>query len=128
MAVTDMILSLCPSHGKTCEAVHGGSFERFDLFFAYPSEPPAHVEAVTGAIQRLRDLEPDLMIGDWAEMPIEGTNVFCTICSRIRGARCLVADVTGFNFNVMFELGYAVGVGTPIYPVLDVVPIEVVSR
>ena len=37
----------------------------------------------------------------------------------MRSARTVVADVTTLNFNVLFEIGYAMGLGLPIIPVRD---------
>ena len=37
----------------------------------------------------------------------------------MRGAASIVADVTTLNFNVLFEIGFAIGVGLPTIPIRD---------
>ena len=37
----------------------------------------------------------------------------------MRTSAAIVADVTTFNFNLMFEIGYAVGLGLPVIPIRD---------
>jgi hypothetical protein len=37
----------------------------------------------------------------------------------MRDAAVVVCDVTTFNFNVLFELGYAIGLGLPVLPIRD---------
>ena len=44
---------------------------------------------------------------------------FCTICEAIRNARCVATDITDLNFNVLFELGFAIGAGRAIWPLVE---------
>jgi hypothetical protein len=37
----------------------------------------------------------------------------------MRGAKVIVADITTLNFNLLFELGYAIGLGVPVLPIRD---------
>lgn len=52
-------------------------------------------------------------------MNIEGQVVYCKICKAIRFTKLIVADITSPNFNVYFELGYAIGLQKPILPIRD---------
>ena len=45
--------------------------------------------------------------------------IFCTICEAIRNARCVATDITDLNFNVLFELGFAIGAGKAIWPLVE---------
>jgi hypothetical protein len=45
--------------------------------------------------------------------------VFCTICKSLRFSGSVVADVTTLNFNLLFEIGFALGLELPIVPIRD---------
>ena len=72
-----------------------------------------------GAIQRLHDMTPAVISSDWHDLEIEGAVVFCAICEAINNTRCVVADITDFNFNVLFELGFAIGLGKRVWPIVQ---------
>ena len=110
----------CPYQQKPCASVHSGDIESLDMFFAYASEPQRRVDAIRGAIERIQDGSVlGYKIMDWTDLPIEGRVIFCTICEAIRNARCVATDVTGLNFNVLFELGFAIGAGKAIWPLVE---------
>ena len=90
------------------------------MFFAYAAEPQRRVDAIQGAIDRIQgDQEVNCKVGDWTDLPIEGNVIFCTICEAIRNARCVATDITDLNFNVLFELGFAIGAGRAIWPLVE---------
>ena len=110
----------CPYQNELCSEVHSQNAAASSLFFAYASEPPRRGEAIQGAIERLRQEESfGIRVSDWTELEIEGNIIFCTICEGIRNTGCLVADISGLNFNVLFEVGFAIGCGVPIWPILE---------
>ena len=111
---------MCPYQQISCASVHAGDIEPLDMFFAYASEPQRRVDAIRGAIERIQD-ESGLgcKIADWTDLPIEGKVIFCAICEAIRNARCVATDITGLNFNVLFELGFAIGAGKAIWPLVE---------
>ena len=111
---------ICPYQQKPCASVHAGDIEPLDMFFAYASEPQRRVDAIRGAIERIQDgSELRCKIADWTDLSIEGKVIFCAICEAIRNARCVATDITGLNFNVLFELGFAIGAGKAIWPLLE---------
>ena len=55
----------------------------------------------------------------WRDLQTVGQIIFCEICKASRFAACIVADVTTLNFNLMFEIGFALGLGLPVIPVRD---------
>jgi hypothetical protein len=55
----------------------------------------------------------------WKDFRVEGQLIFCEICKRIRFAEFIAADVTTLNFNLLFEIGFAVGLGVPVAPIRD---------
>ena len=111
--------SFCPYHDRSCSEIHEGQLAPADIFFAYPSQPPMRVETIRGAIDRFRDAEGFDSAIDWSDLAIEGRVIFCAICEAIRSSSCVVADISGLNFNVLFEFGFAVGCGKPVWPLIE---------
>ena len=110
----------CPYQQKPCVSVHAGDQQSLDMFFAYPSSTQRRVDAIQGAIERIQyDQEINCKVSDWTTLPIEGSVIFCTICEAIRNARCVAADITDLNFNVLFELGFAIGAGRAVWPLVE---------
>ena len=111
---------ICPYQHQPCASVHSDDIEPLDVFFAYASEPQRRVDAIRGAIERIQDGSTlGFNIADWTDLPIEGKVIFCAICEAIRNARCVATDITDLNFNVLFELGFAIGAGRAIWPLLE---------
>jgi nucleoside 2-deoxyribosyltransferase len=90
-----------------------------DAFFAFGSDPSTIASTVQSAVEQLRRSKPNHRWASWKDLTIAGQIVYCEICRTIRHSNFLVADVTTLNFNVMFELGYAIGLGKPVMPVRD---------
>ena len=110
----------CPYQQKPCTSVHSGDVQPVDMFFAYASEPQRRVDAIRGAIERIQDgSEMGCKAADWTDLPVEGKVISCTICEAIRNARCVATDITDLNFNVLFELGFAIGAGRAIWPLVE---------
>ena len=89
------------------------------VFFVYPSNPPLHAETIRSAIKALSTSHPDTLWMSWEDMKITGQILFCEICKQIRQAEYVVANITSLNFNVLFEIGYAIGLGKPVCPIRD---------
>ena len=83
-------------------------------------KPQRRVDTIRGAIEIIQgDSALGCKIADWTDLPIEGNVIFCAICEAIRNARCVATDITGLNFNVLFELGFAIGAGRAIWPLVE---------
>lgn len=89
------------------------------VFFAYSSSPPQIAATLHTAAQKLGDAVRDWEIVPWTKLDISGQTIFCEICKALRRSATVVADVTTLNFNLMFEIGYAIGLGLPVVPVRD---------
>ena len=109
----------CPYNNQPCGTIHGGQLAPADVFFAYPSQPDARVETMQGAIGRFRESRGCDSAIDWSELAVEGSVIFCAICEAIRSSSCVIADISGLNFNVLFEFGFAVGCGKPVWPLIE---------
>ncbi len=77
-------------------------------FIAYPSRPAEVGPTILLASQRLAH-HPELRVTPWEELDIAGRFIASEVLASIRSSQLLVADVTVPNFNVMFEIGYAIG-------------------
>jgi hypothetical protein len=90
-----------------------------DALFLYPSTPEAVSQTIEGAVSRLSRVAGGRHWSTWKSLEIPGQIIFCVICKAIRFTKLVVADVTTLNFNVLFEIGYALGLGVPLMPIRD---------
>ena len=88
------------------------------LFFAYPNRPAARKESVTGAAARIGAIDGFHCI-TWEQLRGPGRLVVRPILEAIRNADVLIADVTEPNDNVLFEVGFAIGVQRKLWLVRD---------
>src|ERR1039457_3896395 len=87
--------------------------------FLYPSKPINVAITIEGAVDLLKQNLPQKKWLTWRDFRVEGQVIFCEICKRMRFADFIVADVTTLNFNLLFEIGFAVGLGIPVAPIRD---------
>ena len=78
------------------------------LFAAYPAKPVQVGEAIESAVHRLRR-KPGVTVTTWRETDIAGKFIADAVVAQIEICTTLVADVTYLNFNVAYEVGYAIG-------------------
>lgn len=78
-------------------------------FFAYPSSLPEVCQAIRAAKKELETSHRQLVIQLWEENDISGRPLTDPIFKGIAQADFLIADVTAINFNVTFEIAYAIG-------------------
>ena len=98
------------------------SFEnavRSEVLFLYPNEPQIIASTIEEALRRLRVVAGTKNWLGWKELGVSGQIVFCQICKALRFVKFTVADVTTLNFNLLFEIGYAIGLGIPVLPIRD---------
>ena len=97
----------------------GSALKPLEAFFIYPSQPPHLARTVAQCVQQLRTHSSPECWVSWEDLSVGGQIIFCRICEAIRCAKVIVANITTTNFNVLFELGYAIGAGKPVLPVRD---------
>jgi hypothetical protein len=91
-----------------------------ELLFLYPSTPGSIASAIEAAVDsRSRRSSRDRDWKSWKSLPIAGRIIFCEICKAMRHSSAIIADVTTLNFNLLFEIGFALGLGLPVVPVRD---------
>ncbi|WP_085043942.1 hypothetical protein [Ensifer aridi] len=84
-------------------------------FFAYPSSQQEVVKVIRAAKEQIVTSGAQLNIQLWEENEICGRPLTSPIFEGIKEADFLIADVTSLNFNVTFEIGYAIGLGKRVY-------------
>jgi len=90
-----------------------------DAFFLYPNKPEFVSGTIEEAIRAIRTNQPNLRLLSWKEIGVPGRIIFCRVCQTLRFTRVAVTDVTGLNFNLLFEIGYALGLGLAVVPIRD---------
>lgn len=81
-------------------------------FIAFPSGLPLVREAVANALLHLRATASNLVSPvSWEELDIPGRYVATEVLTNIDSSDFLVGDISRLNFNVVYEIGYAIGKG-----------------
>jgi len=79
-------------------------------FVAYPSEPRELSSTIRTAVELTNSEAGEVRYKTWEHADIAGRLLAPQVLSGIEAAPILVADVTRLNFNVSYEIGYAIGV------------------
>ena len=90
-----------------------------DAFCVYPSEPKLFSSAIEEAIRNIKSANADLKVVSWKELGVSGQIIFCRICQQERFSSVVIPDVSTLNLNVLFEIGYALGLDRPVIPIRD---------
>ena len=120
--MTESSLLLPPDY---CEYAAGSCDQNFDglkpvaATFLYPSRQAQIAATIEAALQLLRERAPDKVWRSWREFETAGQIIFCAVCKSMRLSQCVVADVTTLNFNLLFEIGFALGLEQPVIPIRD---------
>ena len=101
-----------------CEEAYSHSPQTRALFL-YPAQPRTIAATIEAAAERLKSDRPNETWKTWHDLRGEGQVVFCEICRAIRSAGTVVADITTLNFNLLFEIGFAMGSAVPVVPIRD---------
>ncbi len=88
-------------------------------FFAFPNGPTELKNPIELAVA-LANRTPNAKIESWPEIETFGAVIPDEIRGRIENADVLICDITRPNLNVYYEIGFAIGLGKSIAPVLNV--------
>ena len=77
-------------------------------FVAYPSMPVLVGQTIEAGIARYARQYGAGRFSSWLENDIAGRFLAEPILEKISATKCLVADVSNLNFNVSYEVGYAI--------------------
>ncbi len=105
--------SFCQYADGACDQQFLGTLPSTALFL-YPSAPEQIANSIESAVTLLRHRRPTDRWISWRHLANEGQIIFCEICKAARFATHLAADVTTLNFNLMFEIGFALGLEQPL--------------
>ena len=78
-------------------------------FFAYSSQPRTIGDTISTAVNDLTRYSGQIEITIWPELDIPGRFIAEAVLAGINQGEFLVADITSLNFNVLYEIGYAIG-------------------
>ena len=88
---------------------------KISAFFAYASTFREIGSAIARAQTDLLKRRPELSLRRWEENDVSGRALTDPIFEHISAANILIADITTLNFNVTFEIGYAIGLKKRVY-------------
>ena len=88
-------------------------------FFAYPELPRDLATPIESAAASAGSSQ-SLHLQIWPQLDAFGSNIPDEIRKKIRDADVLVCDITRPNQNVYYEIGFAIGTGKAIAPVVNV--------
>jgi len=80
-------------------------------FFAYPSVPAQIGDAVEHAIHTLRENFGITAVKSWRTLDIAGHFIADQVLNKIEESTVFIADVSQLNFNVTYEVGFALAKG-----------------
>jgi hypothetical protein len=115
----------CRIRPQFCQYVPGPCDQDFstalhsDALFLFPSTPASVASVIEESVTQLSKVSGDRQWKTWKNLDVPGQIIFCEVCKAIRFTRLVVADVTTLNFNLLFEIGYALGLGVPVLPIRD---------
>jgi hypothetical protein len=77
-------------------------------FFAYAGNPPEIGATIEAAVSKVNQ-SSDTTVTSWKSLDIPGHFISEEVLSNIDEADYLVADISVLNFNVTYEIAYAIG-------------------
>ena len=96
-------------------------------FYAYGSQPSFIGEVVEESVNEINQ-GGLCQVFTWKSMNVTGRVLINKILEDINNCDFFCADLTGLNDNVLFEVGYAIAIGKPIWLSLDTTHTESFRR
>lgn len=81
-----------------------------EIFVAFPSQPTELYDTIMQGISTSNGRDKSQIFKGWPENDIAGRPLTGPIIHGIEKAIFLVADITFLNFNVTYEIGFAIGI------------------
>lgn len=93
------------------DVTESGKVEMSELtgFYAYPSQPNEIGQCIEKAVDEYNRSQSDVHVNTWVQLDIIGHFISTEVLNGIDEADFLIADITKLNFNVTYEIGYAIG-------------------
>jgi hypothetical protein len=92
----------------------GGVMELHRGFVAYPSNPPQIGETIENAVRELRERGAGRELKSWRQLDTCGHFIADQLLGQIEESSVVIADISKLNFNVIYEVGFAIGRGKPV--------------
>lgn len=108
--------AFCQYTGEACDKEFN-DLVAADGLFLFSSKPKPIAATIEAAREELETEGGSWR--SWTDLDIAGQLIFCEICKGMRGATAVFADVTTLNLNLMFEIGFCLGLGIPVKPIRD---------
>ena len=89
------------------------------IFVPYSSYPNQIGLTIEETAQKLKKSTRSLEINTWKQIEIPGRFIIEGIFDKIESSDIVVADLTHLNFNVIFEIGYAIGKSKRVFLVIN---------
>lgn len=89
----------------------------FKTFIAYPGSPADLAGPITAAAGALSK-QGEAVVA-WPALEVFGANIPDEVRDAIEKSEVVLADVTRPNLNVYYEIGYAIGLGKTIAPIIN---------
>lgn len=86
-----------------------------DVFFAYTATPASLGETIERSLLQHRGFRLEGGAASWRALDIAGHFISDEVRAKIDGVDHFVADITFLNFNVTYEIGYAIGLAKRIH-------------
>lgn len=83
--------------------------DEFRVFVAYPSVPRILGDTIENASVEFQQRSPGVLVTTWRVSEVAGQFIGEKILDDIAASDVLVADISELNFNVTYEIGFAVG-------------------
>ena len=83
-------------------------------FFAYTDHGILVGPTIEAGVADFNQRTRDVKVTTWKEIDIAGKFIASQVLGSISTAEFLVADISKLNFNVTFEIAYAIGRGKPV--------------
>lgn len=83
--------------------------ENAKVFVAYASRDEDNASAVFEGVRRANALPQPVRFEPWPYNDVAGRTLISPIVEGIEASPYIVADITYFNLNVVYEIGYAIG-------------------
>lgn len=81
------------------------------VFIAYPAAPVQLGTTIEAAVNAGNRAGLPFSLESWRELDIAGRFISDGVLEKISNAQFLIGDITRLNFNVTFEIGFAIGRG-----------------
>jgi len=78
-------------------------------FYAYSSQPSDVGQCIERAVEECNRAQSDINVKTWTQLDIIGHFISTEVLKGIDEADFFLADITSLNFNVTYEIGYAIG-------------------